>query len=234
MRINKFISESGFCSRRQADRLIENGSVTINGTRANLGDQVQPGDAVKVDGVPVGSARKKTVYLAFNKPVGIICTSDPNAHDNIIDAVGYPERIFHIGRLDVASSGLILLTNDGNIVNRILRSEHGHEKEYVVRVDKPLTDQALDRLRNGIVILDRKTKPARVKQTAEDVFRITLTEGRNRQIRRMCEALGYHVRGLKRVRIMHIKLGSLKEGTYRLLTDKETTELLERTAETPA
>lgn len=227
IRLNKHLVDIGVCSRREADRLMQEGRITVNGSRAIVGMKIEGHEQITVDGKPVGERAKK-VYLAYHKPVGIICTSDPHATDNIIDAIGYPDRLFHIGRLDVASSGLILLTNDGNIVNRILRAEQGHEKEYVVTVDKTLREEALLHMQRGMYIAgdDRKTLPAQVVQERDNVFRIALTEGRNRQIRRMCEAEGYTVRALRRERIMHILLGNLPVGQWRHLTAAEEKTLL--------
>src|SRR5213592_4549020 len=192
MRINKFFTEHGVCSRRAADRLIEEGRVSINGRTAVLGDPVADGDVVSVDG-RVLSESKKTVYLAYHKPVGITCTTESDVPDNIVGAIGYPERIFPIGRLDKDSSGLILLTNDGDIVNPILRTEFGHEREYVVTLDRPYPLSFLKHLEKGVLVLREKTRPCRTKKVEATTFRITLTEGRNRQIRRMCSAHGYRV-----------------------------------------
>lgn len=227
IRLNKFLVEAGVCSRREADRLIQAGKITVNGTPAVLGVKVTDADAIAVEGKPIKKSDEKRVYIAYHKPIGIICTSDPNAQDNIIDAVGYPERIFHIGRLDVASSGLILLTNDGDVVNAILRSEGRHEKEYIVKVDKELRDTDLEKMANGLDIGDnRDTLPAKVAKMGPQMFSITLVEGRNRQIRRMCEALRYDVVALKRIRVMHIVLDDLPPGKWRYLTDEEERVLL--------
>ena len=225
MRINKFISETGFCSRREVDKLVEAGRVTINGKRAELGSQVEEGDEVRVDGKPI-STRKKGVYIALNKPVGITSTTEQHIRGNIVDFVGHKERIFPIGRLDKDSEGLILLTNDGDIVNKILRAENNHEKEYIVTVDKPITPMFLQGMAGGVHILGTVTKPCRIYKQGDRVFRIILTQGLNRQIRRMCSAFGYEVRRLKRVRIMNIHLGSLPVGKWRDLTDQEMDELL--------
>ncbi|MBE1443587.1 23S rRNA pseudouridine(2604) synthase RluF [Paenibacillus sp. OAS669] len=225
MRINKFISETGFCSRREVDKLVEAGRVTINGKRAELGSQVEEGDEVRVDGKPI-STRKKGVYIALNKPVGITSTTEQHIRGNIVDFVGHKERIFPIGRLDKDSEGLILLTNDGDIVNKILRAENNHEKEYIVTVDKPITPMFLQGMAGGVHILGTVTKPCRIYKQGDRVFRIILTQGLNRQIRRMCSAFGYEVRRLKRVRIMNIHLGSLPAGKWRDLTDQEMDELL--------
>ena len=227
VRLNKFLVEQGVCSRREADRLIAAGKVQVNGVAATLGQKIEGGEALTVQGRPVQVADRPRVYLAYNKPVGIICTSDPKAHDTIIDAIGYPERIFHIGRLDVASSGLILLTNDGDIVNAILRAEEKHEKEYVVDVDKPITDAFLRGVQRGVDIGDdHPTLPAQIVQEGPRTFRIILIEGRNRQIRRMCDAFGYTVKALRRVRVMHLTVDGLQEGEWRHLTEEETQALL--------
>jgi 23S rRNA pseudouridine2604 synthase len=220
IRINKYLAESGLCSRREADQWIDAGRVTVNGSRAVLGTQVAEGDAVLVDGAPV-RPRPARVYLALNKPVGIECTTDRDVPGNIVDFVGYPERIFPIGRLDKDSEGLILLTNDGDIVNTVLRAENEHEKEYVVAVDRPLTEAFLAGMAAGVPILDTVTNPCRVAQVGRNTFRIVLTQGLNRQIRRMCEHFGYTVRRLQRVRIMHVHLGSLPVGKWRPLTPAE-------------
>ncbi len=225
MRLNKFISETGACSRREADRWIEAGRVTLNGQPATLGSQVADGDEVRVDGDSIG-AKKKQVYLALNKPVGIICTTDVLIEDNIIDHVGYPERIFPVGRLDRDSEGLILLTNNGDIVNEILRSENNHEKEYVVTVDRPITDLSLRMLADGVKIMGKLTKPGKVARLSPQSFRIILTQGLNRQIRRMCSALGYRAQRLQRVRIMNVHLGNLQPGQWRHLASEELKGLL--------
>ena len=226
MRLNKYIADSGFCSRRKADKLIEDGVVTINGKVAVIGEQMEASDVIKINNTVISTEGKDLVYLAYNKPVGVICTSDPNAHNNIIDAVNHKDRIVHIGRLDVASSGLILLTNDNDIVNKILRSENGHEKEYVVTVNKPINRKYLDKLREGVILDGIKTKPARVKKVSDTRYKIIITEGRNRQIRRMAEAFSYKVTKLKRVRIMNIELRELGEGNTRELSKRERRELL--------
>ncbi len=218
--LNKYISQSGYCSRREADKLIEQGRVLLNSTIAQKGNRVVPSDEVIVDGQRIKS-KKKAVYLALNKPVGITSTTDTRDPDNIIDFIQYKERIFPIGRLDKSSSGLILLTNNGDAVNPILREENNHEKEYIVGVNKPITTDFIKKMRTGVPILGTKTKPAKVNQLKESLFRIVLTQGLNRQIRRMCEYLGYKVTSLKRVRIMHIKLGDLPNGNWRYLTEEE-------------
>jgi 23S rRNA pseudouridine2604 synthase len=225
VRLNKFLSESGACSRREADAWIEAGRVQVNGATAVLGTQVADGDEVLLDGRPV-AARPQRVYLALNKPIGIECTTDRDVPDNIVDFVAHRERIFPIGRLDKESEGLILLTNDGDIVNRVLRAEHEHEKEYIVSVDRPLTADFLAGMANGVPILGTVTNPCKVRQVGRNTFRIVLTQGLNRQIRRMCEHFDYTVRRLQRVRIMHIHLGDLPVGKWRPLTDAEVRPLL--------
>jgi len=220
LRINKFISESGITSRRGADKLITERKVTINGIVAELGSQVEEGDEVRVDGKLI-KTEKEYVYIALNKPVGITSTTERHIKGNIVDFVNHPQRIFHIGRLDKDSNGLILLTNDGDIVNEILRAENKHEKEYIVTVDKPITSEFLKKMASGVEILDTKTLPCKVKQLSKNVFNIILTQGLNRQIRRMCSALGYEVRALQRVRIMNIHLDGLKIGEWRDLTKEE-------------
>lgn len=224
MRINKFISETGYCSRREADKLVDSGRVTINGAVAQLGSQAELADDVRIDGKRIGE-QKQHVYIALNKPVGITSTTELHVSGNIVDFVGHTERIFPIGRLDKDSEGLILMTNDGDIVNPILRSEGKHEKEYLVTVDRPVTEQFLTGMASGVRILGSMTLPCVVTRVTDRVFRIVLTEGRNRQIRRMCEAFGYHVRKLQRQRIMNIHLGGLKVGSWRDLTEAEKQEL---------
>jgi 23S rRNA pseudouridine2604 synthase len=225
MRLNKYLAETGACSRREADQWIEAGRVMVNGARAVLGTQVRDGDDVRVDGRALPE-RPRRVYLALNKPVGIECTTDRDVPDNIVDFVGYPERIFPIGRLDKDSEGLILLTNDGDIVNTVLRAEHEHEKEYLVAVDRPITAAFLAGMAAGVPILDTVTNPCRVAQVGRNTFRIVLTQGLNRQIRRMCEHFGYTVRNLRRVRIMHVHLANLPVGRWRPLTAAELRGLL--------
>jgi 23S rRNA pseudouridine2604 synthase len=225
VRLNKYISETGVCSRREADKWIEAGRVTLNGQPASLGTQVADGDEVRVDGDAIG-IKKKQVYIALNKPVGIICTTEAHIEDNIIDHVGYPERIFPVGRLDRDSEGLILLTNNGDIVNEILRSENNHEKEYLVTVDRPITDLSLRMLADGVKIMGELTKPSKVARLNAQSFRIILTQGLNRQIRRMCSALGYKAQRLQRVRIMNIHLGNLQPGQWRHLTPAEVAGLM--------
>ncbi len=225
MRLNKFLSETGLCSRREADAWIAAGRVQVNGATAVLGTQVNEGDEVRLDGRPV-AARPQRVYLALNKPTGIECTTDRDVAGNIVDFVGHRERVFPIGRLDKDSEGLILLTNDGDIVNRVLRAEHEHEKEYIVSVDRPLTPEFLEGMAGGVPILGIVTNPCKVRQVGRNTFRIVLTQGLNRQIRRMCEHFDYTVRGLQRVRIMHIQLGNLPLGKWRNLTAAEVRPLL--------
>jgi 23S rRNA pseudouridine2604 synthase len=224
LRINKFISETGFCSRREADRLVESGKVTINGVTAELGSQAEDGDDVRINGQPIKEKRKH-VYIALNKPVGITSTTERHIQGNIVDFVGHKERIFPIGRLDKDSEGLILMTNDGDIVNRILRAEGRHEKEYIVTVDRAVTPSFLRGMSKGVKILGEMTLPCTVTRISDRVFRIILTEGKNRQIRRMCSAFGYEVRKLKRIRIMNIHLGEQATGTWRELTPAEKSEL---------
>lgn len=226
-RINKYLSEVGYCSRREADKLIEAGRVTINGTVPEKGTKIAPNDEVAVDGKPVKNTKASFVYLAFNKPVGIVCTTDTSVEkDNIIDYINYHKRIFPIGRLDKPSEGLILLTDDGNIVNKILRASNNHEKEYIVTVDKPISQTFIERMSNGIHLpeLNKTTKKCKVKRLGTYKFKIILTQGLNRQIRRMCAYLNYEVQSLKRVRIMNIKM-DIPVGTYRELTKDELTEL---------
>ncbi|SHH13673.1 23S rRNA pseudouridine(2604) synthase RluF [Clostridium grantii] len=224
IRLNKFISGTGICSRREADRLIETGKVTINGSLAEKGTKVSEGDSIEVEGVPLKN-KEKSVYIAFNKPTGITCTTESKIKDNIIDYINYPKRIFPIGRLDKASQGLIFLTNDGDIVNKILRAGNNHDKEYIVTVDKPITQEFIKKMANGVPILDTITKKCFVKKEDQFTFTIILTQGLNRQIRRMCKYLGYRVVKLKRVRIMNITLEGLPKGKWRYLTSKEMNEL---------
>lgn len=219
-RLNKYISETGLCSRREADKLVEEGRVSVNGTIPLLGTKVSEDDEIKIDGKLL-KQKSKLVYLAFNKPVGITCTTDRNKKGNIIDFIKYPQRIFPIGRLDKPSEGLIFLTNDGDIVNKILRAGNNHEKEYIVTVDKQISPAFINAMGNGVPILDTVTKKCFVEQESSNSFRIILTQGLNRQIRRMCDSLGYHVRQLKRTRIMNIHLKGIKEGEWRLLTKEE-------------
>ena len=225
-RINKYLSEVGFCSRRAADRLIEEGKVTINGEIPEIGTKVEEGDQVEVKGQRIEkSIKQKNIYLAFNKPVGIVCTTDRRLEpNNVIDFIKYPIRVFPIGRLDKQSEGLIFLTNDGDIVNKILRARNNHEKEYIVKVNRLINSDFIKRMSNGVEILDTITKNCFVKQLGPKKFKIILTQGLNRQIRRMCEALGYRVQSLKRVRIMNIQL-DVSTGKYREFTNEELLEL---------
>lgn len=224
IRINKYLSECGFCSRREADKLLEQGRITINGKIPELGTKVEPGDEVIVNGKTITNNQKEHLYLAFNKPVGIECTTNQKTKDNIIDFIAYPERIFPIGRLDKASEGLIFMTNDGDIVNKILRARNNHEKEYIVTVDKPITDEFIQRMGDGLPILDTITRKCSVARISNTVFKIVLTQGLNRQIRRMCDYLGYEVLALKRIRIINISL-DVPVGKYRHLTAEEIKQL---------
>jgi 23S rRNA pseudouridine2604 synthase len=228
MRLNKFIADTGICSRREADRWIAEGRVTVNGQAATLGTQVGEGDAVAVAGRPVGAA-KRHVYLALNKPVGITCTTERDIEGNIVDFVGYPERIFPVGRLDKDSEGLILLTNDGDIVNEVLRAENAHEKEYLVTLDRPITELFLKCMAEGVRIMGITTRPCRVERLGRERFRIVLTQGLNRQIRRMCSAMGYQVRRLQRIRVINITLDGLAPGAWRQLRPDEVDALLRQT-----
>lgn len=226
IRINKFLSQAGYCSRRKADQLLSEGRITVNGKKAELGLKVTEEDEVKVDGQLIENPDKKPVYIAFNKPVGIVCTTDRGVEkDNIIDFINYPRRIYPIGRLDKASEGLILLTDDGKIVNKILRSRNDQGKEYIVWVNKPVTREFILGMSRGVPILNTVTKKCEVRQTGSQEFRIVLTQGLNRQIRRMCEHFGYKVNRLRRVRVINIRLGDLKVGKYRSLTEDELTTL---------
>ena len=225
VRINKYLSEIGYCSRRAADKLIQEGRITVNGKLVEMGLKVTPADEITVDGSVVDQTGDKPVYIAFNKPVGIVCTTDTRVEkDNIIDFINFPTRIFPIGRLDKPSEGLIFLTNDGNIVNKILRARNQHEKEYVVTVNRPITEEFIQKMAAGVPILDTVSRPCKVKQTHKKEFRIILTQGLNRQIRRMCEYLDYRVVTLKRVRIMNVSL-DIGKGKWRHLTKKEITEI---------
>ena len=223
-RLNKFIGETGYCSRREADKLIEEGRVTINGIVPEMGTKVSPDDEVRIDGKLIVEKNEKSIYLAFNKPVGIECTTNLDVRDNIVDYINYPKRIFPIGRLDKASEGLIFMTNDGDIVNKILRARNNHEKEYTVTVNRPITDRFIERMGNGVPILETITRKCKVEQISKYTFKIILTQGLNRQIRRMCEYLGYEVTALKRIRIINISL-DIPVGRYRELTDAEIKEL---------
>jgi len=220
-RINKYLSEIGYCSRREADRLIETGRVFVNGKKAEMGIKVSPDHNISVNGEMLNQPKNKNVYLAFNKPKGIVCTTDTDVEkDNIIDFINYPKRIFPIGRLDKPSEGLIFLTNDGDIVNKILRARNNHEKEYIVKVNKPVTKDFIYKMSNGVPVMDTVTRKCFVKQTHKNQFKIILTQGLNRQIRRMCEYLNYRVTYLKRVRIMNVKL-DIKVGKWRYLKPEE-------------
>lgn len=230
IRINKYLSEAGYCSRREADRLVLEGRVTIDGVKAIAGSKVSENQEVRVNGDLIGS-KKQRIMLAFNKPVGIVCTTtDKQGKNNIVDYIGYSERIYPVGRLDKDSEGLILMTNDGEMMDKILRSTNGHEKEYIVRVDKPVTEEFVKKMADGIFLrdLDRKTNPCVVEKVTKFCFRIVLTQGLNRQIRRMCESLGYKVLKLKRIRIMNVMLGDLKVGKYRELTEEELNIMLSK------
>ena len=225
-RLNKAISDSGYCSRRKADELIEQGLVTLNDQPVRLGDRVMPGDVIKINGEIIGGP-KSDVYLMLNKPVGITCTTDQRVKGNVVDFINFSERIFHVGRLDKPSEGLLLMTNDGDIVNKILRAGNRHEKEYIVRVDRPISTEFIQRMSRGIPILDTVTKPCEVQRVSRFVFKIILVQGLNRQIRRMCEYLNYEVVALKRVRIMNLTLDDLPTGEWRHLTREEVAKLQE-------
>ena len=226
-RLNKFIADSGYCSRREADRLITEGRVTVDGRVGVLGDKVLPGTSVIVDGQPLTGDGEK-VYILLNKPVGIVCTADPREPMNVVDYLNYPIRIFPVGRLDKDSEGLLLMTSDGEIVNRLLRAAGGHEKEYEVTVDRPVTREFLEGMMKGVPILDTVTLPCKVRRTGDRSFNIIIVQGLNRQIRRMCEYFGYNVRSLRRIRIMNIKLGNLKPGQWREVTEAEFSELMKQ------
>lgn len=225
--LNKYISDTGLCSRREADRMIEECRVNLNGKDAVKGNRVYPGDVVKVDGRVIKQKRKERIYIAFNKPVRVTVTSEEGVAGNIISYINHPQRIFPIGRIDKLSEGLILLTNDGDIVNKILRAGNEHEKEYIVTVDKPISPQFVERMSKGVPILGTYTKKCKVEQIGPTTFRIILIQGLNRQIRRMCEYLGYDVVKLKRIRVMHITLKDLKPGAWRYLTPHEVEEMNE-------
>ncbi|QKS55607.1 pseudouridine synthase [Paenibacillus barcinonensis] len=229
MLINKYISETGYCSRRETTRRIAAGRITINGKVCVKGDMVQPGDVVLMDGESIPRINAEPVYIVLNKPVGIVCTAAEHVEGNIIQYVNYPSRIFAVGRLDKASEGLILLTNDGDIVNKMMRSEYNHEKEYIVTVDKPISDSFVEQMSAGVEILNVVTKPCEVQRESEKVFRIILTQGLNLQIRRMCKALGYRVLKLERVRMMNITLDEqLKRGEWRHLQEQELEQFMSR------
>lgn len=230
IRINKYISESGFCSRREADKYIEQGAVTLNGKKVEMGTQVSPGQEVRVFGEII-SGKAESIIIAYNKPVGIVSTTDPAEPDNLINAIGHPERIFPIGRLDKDSRGLLLLTNEGDIVNKILRVNNNHDKEYFVTVDKPITADFIKRMQGGIPILGVVTRKCEITQKGSNSFNIILRQGLNRQIRRMCEYLGYNVIKLQRIRIMHIHLNDMKVGQYRNLTPAESETLYKKIAD---
>lgn len=224
-RINKYLSEVGYCSRRAADKLIDQGRVTINGKVPEMGTKITDSDEVRVDGKRISEPQEESVYLAFNKPIGIVCTTDARVEkNNIIDFINYPKRIFPVGRLDKPSEGLILLTNDGDIVNKILRAKNHHEKEYIVTIDKPITQEFLQQMRKGVPILDTITRECEVEEISKYQFKIVLTQGLNRQIRRMCEYLDYRVKKLKRIRIMNVKL-DIPVGKWRDLTNTELEEI---------
>lgn len=227
--LNKYISESGVCSRREADKIIDEQRVTINGVIAKKGNRVEDGDVVEIDGTPL-QGKEESIYLAFNKPPGITCTGDKDVEDNIIDFINYPKRIFYVGRIDKFSQGLIFLTNDGDVVNKILRAGNQHEKEYLVTVNTPITNSFIQNMANGVPILDTRTSKCFVQKENNYTFRIILTQGLNRQIRRMCEYFGYHVTKLIRLRIMHIELGNLAEGELRDFTKQEVNKLMQLVA----
>lgn len=236
IRLNKFLSEAGVCSRREADRMIEEGRITVDGRKAEMGMRVRPDQEIKVGKKVISMEREEEVLLAVYKPEGVVCTTDRREKRNIVDFVGYPVRIYPIGRLDKDSEGLILMTNIGSLVNKMMRSVNYHEKEYLVTVHKPVTDAFLERMAKGVrirkeekgeVLLDAMTRPCQVEKLGRCSFRIILTQGLNRQIRRMCEALGYQVTHLKRVRVLNIELKGIRPGTWRRVTDKELKELME-------
>ena len=225
VRINKFLSQAGFCSRREADKFILDERVTINGIVAKMGEKINPNDDISVDGERISKKPNKKIYIILNKPKGIVCTTDSGVEkNNIIDYVNHPKRIFPIGRLDKTSEGLIFLTNDGDIVNKILRAKNKHEKEYHVTVDKPITHEFIQQMSKGVPILNTVTRPCEIKRIKDYEFKIILTQGLNRQIRRMCEYLGYRVKKLKRIRIMNIKL-DIPLGEWRYFNDQEFSEL---------
>lgn len=226
-RLNKFVADSGYCSRREADRLIAEGRVQVDGRPGELGDRVLSGMRVTVDGQSL-SGRGERVYIALNKPAGVVCTTDPREPMNVVDYLDYPIRIFPVGRLDKDSEGLLLMTSDGEIINRILRAAGGHEKEYEVEIDRPVTKEFVEKMSAGVPILDTVTLPCRVRRTGEKSFNIILVQGLNRQIRRMCEALGCNVVRLRRIRIMNIRLGAMRPGQWRELSEEELSGLMER------
>jgi len=228
MRINKYIATSGFCSRRKADKLIDDGVVTIDGKVAKPGDDADEHSSVKVNGIALTIEGKEDIYLILNKPVGVITTADENADNTVFDYIDLEDRLFYIGRLDVASSGLLLMTNNGDVANKISSPKNEHEKEYIVSVNKKMTRAFLDNMRKGVVIDDSRTKPAHIKKMTDVKFKMVITEGRNRQIRRMTEALGYEVKSLKRIRVMNLKIRELGEGNWRYLSKNERRELLDQ------
>ena len=232
VRLNKYLSEAGVCSRREADRLIESGKVTVDGQRAQTGMKIRPGQEVRV-GRKVVSRQDEMVVLAVNKPRGIVCTEEKRERNSIVRFLDYPIRVTYIGRLDKDSRGLLLMTNNGDIINRMMRAANHHEKEYKVTVDHEITDEFLEKMAGGVAILDTVTRPCKVEKLGKYTFSIILTQGLNRQIRRMCEALGYEVKDLVRVRVMNIRLGSLREGEYREVTDEELDELYRLIQDTP-
>ena len=232
VRLNKYLSEAGVCSRREADRLIESGKVTVDGQRAQAGMKIRPGQEVRV-GRKVVSRKDEMVVLAVNKPRGIVCTEEKRERNSIVRFLDYPIRVTYIGRLDKDSRGLLLMTNNGDIINRMMRAANHHEKEYKVTVDHEITGEFLEKMAGGVAILDTVTRPCKVEKLGKYTFSIILTQGLNRQIRRMCEALGYEVKDLVRVRVMNIRLGSLKEGEYREVTDEELDELYRLIQDTP-
>ena len=232
VRLNKYLSEAGVCSRREADRLIESGKVTVDGQRAQTGMKIRPGQEVRV-GRKVVSRKDEMVVLAVNKPRGIVCTEEKRERNSIVRFLDYPIRVTYIGRLDKDSRGLLLMTNNGDIINRMMRAANHHEKEYKVTVDHEITGEFLEKMAGGVAILDTVTRPCKVEKLGKHTFSIILTQGLNRQIRRMCEALGYEVKDLVRVRVMNIRLGSLKEGEYREVTDEELDELYRLIQDTP-
>lgn len=227
IRLNKYLSDAGICSRRQADRYLEEGKITVDGVKAVMGQKVTADQDIRLMGKKIAKASEKKVVLAFHKPRGIVCTTQKKEKDNIVDYINYPERIYPVGRLDKDSEGLIFLTNDGALMNEILCARNYHEKEYEVRVNKEITDNFLKKMSEGVEILDTKTRPCKVRKTGERSFRIILTQGLNRQIRRMCESQGYQVRRLRRIRIMNVTLGNLESGKYRELSAKEKKQLLD-------
>lgn len=233
VRLNKYLSEAGVCSRREADRLIEDGKVTVDGRIAQTGMRIIPGQVVKV-GAKVVSRQDEMIVLAVNKPRGIVCTEEKRERNSIVRFLDYPVRVTYAGRLDKDSRGLLIMTNNGDIINRMMRAANLHEKEYKVTVDREVTEEFVKQMSEGVPILDTVTRPCKVEKIGKYTFSIILTQGLNRQIRRMCEALGYQVRDLVRVRIMNIRLGSLKEGQYRKLTDAELDELYEQIKDSPA